>query len=44
MVFYMRYGYLIVFIDDIVFFWGGRNDIEGVCNVFYVFDVSEYGY
>lgn len=38
----MCYGYLIVFIDDIVFFWGGWNDIEGVCNVLYVFDVNIY--
>ncbi|XP_029448645.1 kelch domain-containing protein 3 isoform X3 [Rhinatrema bivittatum] len=39
---YMRYGHTAVLIDDLIYIWGGRNDMEGACNVLYAFDVTSH--
>lgn len=43
-VLYMRYGYSVLVMGDLVYIFGGRNDIYGVCNILYCFDISEMSY
>ncbi|EDO42909.1 predicted protein [Nematostella vectensis] len=37
---YMRYGHSASIVDDTVYIFGGRSDVQGACNTLYCFDTT----
>jgi len=38
---YQRYGHTAVALGDCAYIWGGRNDVDGACNVLFCMNTGE---